>query len=180
MDVKTLCLGALDLGDATGYEIKKMFETGIFSHFHEASFGSIYPALTRLTDEGLLTCKSQQQGGRPDKKIYSITNEGRHELERAIERPVSGDRFKSEFLFVMLFADMLSPEHVTNLLENRVREVRGELDELQAEQDSCVNPGQEFVRRYGEAVMRASLTFINENRHLVENPVRKSEVAPVR
>jgi len=180
MDVKTLCLGALDLGDATGYEIKKMFETGIFSHFHEASFGSIYPALTRLTDEGLLTCKSQQQGGRPDKKIYSITAEGRRELGQAIERPVSGDRFKSEFLFVMLFADMLSPERVTNLLENRIRDVRGELDELQAEQNSCVNPGQEFVRRYGEAVMRASLTFINENRHLVENPVRKNEVAPVR
>lgn len=180
MDVKILCLGALDLGDATGYEIKKMFETGIFSHFHEASFGSIYPALTRLTDDGLLTCKSQQQGGRPDKKIYSITADGRRELEQALERPLAEDRFKSEFLFVMLFADMLSSERVTSLLEDRVQGVRSQLQELQSEQDSCVNPGQEFVRRYGEAVMTASLKFIEENRHLVEDPVRNNEVEPVR
>ncbi len=32
MDVKTLCLGVLCHGDATGYDIKKHFETA-FSHF---------------------------------------------------------------------------------------------------------------------------------------------------
>ena len=52
MNIRTLCLGILSRGDATGYEIKKMAEEGLFSHFVEASFGSIYPALTRMTDEG--------------------------------------------------------------------------------------------------------------------------------
>ena len=51
MNVRTLCLGVLSFGDATGYEIKKMAEDGLFSHFIEASFGSIYPALTKMTDE---------------------------------------------------------------------------------------------------------------------------------
>ena len=80
----------------------------------------------------------------------------------------------------MLFADMLSPERVTSLLEDRVQGIQSELQELQSEQDSCVNPGQEFVRGYGEAVMTASLKFIEENRHLVEDPVRNNEVEPVR
>ncbi len=41
MDAKTLCLGALSRGDASGYEIKKAFEEGPLSHIHEASFGAI-------------------------------------------------------------------------------------------------------------------------------------------
>ena len=52
MDAKTLCLGALSRGDASGYEIKKAFEEGPLSHIHEASFGAIYPALTRLDEQG--------------------------------------------------------------------------------------------------------------------------------
>ena len=40
MDVKTLCLGVLTLGDASGYEIRKQFEEGPFAHFFGASYGS--------------------------------------------------------------------------------------------------------------------------------------------
>ena len=47
MDIKTLCLGVLTQGEASGYDIKKHFEC-VFSHFYVAGFGSIYPALTEL------------------------------------------------------------------------------------------------------------------------------------
>lgn len=176
MDVKTLCLGALERGDATGYEIKKMFETGIFSHFLEASFGSIYPALTRLTKDGLVTCKSHRQGGRPDKKVYSITPSGRKALFEAIARPISDDKFKSEFLFVMLFAESLSEGHVTSLIEDRIRDIRSELELIEAETAST--RGQEFVRRYGEAIMQASINFLEANRHLVEDRTRGKKLEP--
>ena len=39
MDAKILCLGALTCGDASGYEIKKIFEGAPFAHFHQVSFG---------------------------------------------------------------------------------------------------------------------------------------------
>jgi len=39
MDVKTLCLGVLNRGEASGYEIKKQCEEGPFSHFYAAGFG---------------------------------------------------------------------------------------------------------------------------------------------
>jgi PadR family transcriptional regulator AphA len=51
MDIRTLCLGILTFGDATGYTIKKRLE-GPLRHFYDASFGSIYPALRKLTDAG--------------------------------------------------------------------------------------------------------------------------------
>lgn len=169
MDVGTLCLGALDLGDATGYEIKKMFESGLFSHFLDASFGSIYPALTKLTEEGKLTCTSLQQERRPDKKVYSITPAGREALKSRLMRPIGGDRFKSEFLFAMLFADVLPPARIEALLANHVADLRGELSNIQERDDKPLSNGQKFVMQYGEAIMEASLKYIRENRHLVEN-----------
>ncbi len=180
MDVKTLCLGALDAADATGYEIKKMFEDGVFSHFLEASFGSIYPALTRLTEEGLLTCKSQPQDGRPDKKTYSITKAGRATLLETLEQPIAADRYKSEFLFAMQFASVLTPERVTTLIEHRLRETRSELAKIKAEECAGVTPGQEFVRLYGETLMQATIEFIEKNRHFIENSPVKKKLEPAR
>ena len=69
MNVRTLCLGVLTAGEASGYEIKKDIEEGMFSHFIDASFGSIYPALTQLAGEGLLTVRAEEQTGKPDKKV---------------------------------------------------------------------------------------------------------------
>ncbi len=76
MDIRTLCLGILTWGDASGYEIKKIFEDRL-SYFYEASYGSIYPALTKLTDDGLVSCRAEAQDKRPDKKVYAITPTGR-------------------------------------------------------------------------------------------------------
>ena len=50
MDVKTVCLGMLSDGEASGYDLKKQFESS-FGHFFAAGFGSIYPALSSLADE---------------------------------------------------------------------------------------------------------------------------------
>ena len=61
MNVRTLCLGILSVGEASGYEIKKEIEEGLFSHFIDASFGSIYPALTQLNAEGLVTLRAEEQ-----------------------------------------------------------------------------------------------------------------------
>ena len=71
MDVRTICLGILTRGDATGYEIKNLFEDDGYQHFVEASFGSIYPALNRLTEEGLVSVRAEAQEKRPDRKVYS-------------------------------------------------------------------------------------------------------------
>ena len=54
MDVKTVCLGMLTDGDATGYDLKKHFDSS-FGHFYSAGYGSIYPALASLADHGLVS-----------------------------------------------------------------------------------------------------------------------------
>ena len=60
MDIRTLCLGVLSFGAASGYEIKKRVERS-FGSFFDASFGSIYPALNGLTRDGFVSCTAEVQ-----------------------------------------------------------------------------------------------------------------------
>jgi len=47
MDVKTVCLGMLTEGEASGYDLKKHFERSV-GHFWSESYGRIYPMLAQL------------------------------------------------------------------------------------------------------------------------------------
>ncbi len=75
MDVKTVCLGLLTFGEASGYDLKKHFDAA-FEHFFSTGYGSIYPALASLAEEGLADCTAVPQAGRPDRKVYRITAAG--------------------------------------------------------------------------------------------------------
>jgi PadR family transcriptional regulator AphA len=65
MNVSTLCLAILNFGEASGYDIRKMSTEGTFSHFVDASYGAIYPALERLESEGKVEQRMEQQVGKP-------------------------------------------------------------------------------------------------------------------
>lgn len=165
MNVRTLCLGVLQFGEATGYEIKKTVEEGMFNHFIEASYGSIYPALTRMADEGLVTLRQETQSGRPDKKIYAITPAGSAELVRTLSAVPGPDKFKSEFLFVMLLADRLPREHISRVYEGRLADLRAELEELRSCAAECQHQGSRFVVGYGLAVYEASVRYLESQRN---------------
>ncbi len=163
MNVRTLCLGILSIEDATGYEIKKMVEDGMFNHFIEASYGSIYPALTKMTEDGLLLCRAESQSGRPDKKVYSITEAGRGELVRAMSVQPRDDKFKSEFLFMMLLSDLLPGNHLKDVYERRLEDVREEYELIRQMASECDDPGTKFVTGYGLAVFEAKIKYLKEN-----------------
>ena len=162
MNTRILCLGILSFGDASGYEIKKMVEDGMFNHFIEASYGSIYPALIRLTEEGLLDCREEAQTGRPDKKVYTITDEGRRELAAAIMVPPRDDIFKSEFLFIMLLGHLLPRDHLARVYLDRLDQVRAECEMIRECAVSCEDAGTRFATGYGLAVFEAKIKYLEE------------------
>jgi len=110
MNVRTLCLSILYEGEATGYEIRRLCVEGECSYFIEASFGSIYPALAKLEDEGLVTSRTEQQSGKPAKKVYSITEAGRTAFAEELAGPLGDDVFRSPFLLFARFAHILPRE----------------------------------------------------------------------
>jgi DNA-binding PadR family transcriptional regulator len=164
MDIKTLCLGVLCLQDATGYEIRRVFEQA-FSYFHGAGYGSIYPALDKLTAEGLVTCHLERQDKRPDRKLFQVTEAGRKAFRRALAESAPDEKLRSDFLVQMFFAHLLETEDLARLLDRFEQELGHKLDYLNSlilRQD--LTPGMRFGLEYGLATITAKLDVIRRHR----------------
>jgi DNA-binding PadR family transcriptional regulator len=164
MDVRTICLGILTRGDVTGYEIKKMFEDGGLQHFVEASFGSIYPALSRLTDEGLVSVREEPQDKRPDRKVYSITQEGRTAFIAALMKPLPEDRHRSPFVFAMLFSDLLPGSRVESLIDGYIAQGELKLAQLKQNASGPLRTGERFANELGRTMYENMLDFLRTRR----------------
>lgn len=169
MDVKTLCLGALTFGEASGYDIKKFFEC-TFSHFFVAGYGSIYPALADLTGRGLVTCRDEPQEGKPDRKVYALTDAGHRVFLDDLERTPPNHKVRSEFLVQMFFAHQLPRGRIAALFEQRLADIDYKLEQIDAFEaenaggDDPAPPGALFCAGFGRAVLRASRDHILEHR----------------
>lgn len=165
MDVRTICLGILTRGDATGYEIKKLFEDGRFSYFVEASFGSIYPALSRLTEDGMVSVRSEPGTRRPDRKVYSITEQGRGAFVASLGEPLPDDRFRSPFLFAMMFSDFLDRPRVDAMIDDYIADTEAKLAQITCDCGRACNPREAFVCEMGRTIYQGILTFLRERRN---------------
>jgi DNA-binding PadR family transcriptional regulator len=166
MNVKTLCLSILYEGESTGYEIRRLCVEGECSYFIEASFGSIYPALAKLEDEGLVTSRIEQQDGKPAKKVYSITQAGRTAFADELAEPLGEDMFRSPFLLFARFAHILPRELVEQRAQeflDRNVEKRRHLDEAAAEH--CSNAADSWVINYGRAIMDVAEQHMRDHMH---------------
>ncbi len=178
MDVKTVCLGMLTDGPASGYDLKKQFES-TFSHFFAAGYGSIYPALSSLAEQDLVTCEKIPQEGKPDRKVYEITDEGRAYLLTALDDPAPCHKIRSEFLATMCFAHLMPDQQVQTVLNNRLEECAHYIEVISEIENNCVQdwpPGMTFVAGFGKAMIEAMRDYVETNRHLLVDPIQtKSE-----
>lgn len=176
MDVKTVCLGLLSFGEATGYDLKKHFEAS-FDHFFSTGFGSIYPALSALASEGLAECTSVPQDGRPDRKIYRITPAGEAALRMTLATCEPGHKLRSELLALLYFSNLVPPERVKSLLDSRLAQMQLSLSRMR--HTGC--PGEpewpnsvRFVQGFGVALLEAATHYMTTHRHLLESPVKRT------
>ena len=169
IDVKTVCLGILSLGDATGYDLKKRFES-TFGHFFQAGYGSIYPALAQLADTDLVSCCEVMEEGKPAKKVYRITDAGRSQLTETLQSTTPTHKIRSEFLAVLYFSQLVDTAQLNRIIDHRVGEMREVLDlleRLKHDPEADQGAGPRFVRGFGETILRAALSYIEANRDAV-------------
>lgn len=98
-----IVLGIVSEQAMTGYDIQKCIENGI-GMFYKASYGSIYPILSKLLKKEFVTCIDEVQGKRV-KKNYKITAAGKEEFLNWLTQE---DRGSMEvFMAKVFFLDQL-------------------------------------------------------------------------
>ncbi|WP_439032569.1 PadR family transcriptional regulator [Gordonia terrae] len=79
----------------TGYEIGQQFDRTI-GYFWSATHQQIYRTLKKLLDDDLVSVESISQDGRPDKKVYTISDAGRDALAEWAMTPTPVQPLRSD------------------------------------------------------------------------------------
>jgi DNA-binding PadR family transcriptional regulator len=112
MSVPLALLGLLEREPSYGYDLKRDYDT-YFGRDKPLDFGQVYATLGRLTRDGKVAPVEMEAGGGPDRKLYAITDGGKHQFETWLSQPIEPAPHLQTDLFVkVVFALMLgrSPE----------------------------------------------------------------------
>ncbi|MGW5112175.1 PadR family transcriptional regulator [Nocardia sp. NPDC004123] len=122
MKLELLLLGVLGMVPATGYDLKKFFDThGRFMRSN-TQMSQVYRALSRLADEGLVTYEVQERPGPQDAKTYHLTAEGMTVFLDWLTGPYNPPtKFTDpEFLARMSFSGFMTKEQLLRLVETEL------------------------------------------------------------
>jgi DNA-binding PadR family transcriptional regulator len=86
MALEHAILVALTEHSGSGYELARRFDKSI-GYFWSATHQQIYRVLKRMDEAGWVDGEAVAQDGRPDKKVYRVSESGRAELSRWIAEP---------------------------------------------------------------------------------------------
>lgn len=130
---------------------------------------NLYPALNELASEGLVTCQRVEQDSRPAKKIYELTEIGRESCIKSLMNGKARHKVRSEFWFILAYAQFLPRDRVRELLEQRLAEIDQSFEQIQeiTRQGSVLGApfdGQAFIIGMAEASIEGERAYIEKYR----------------
>ena len=122
MSLKNALLGILTYGPMSGYDLKAIFDKSI-NQFWNAGVSQIYRDLGNLESEGCVSSQIVPQKGRPDRKVYTITETGKevfanwlNQFPSDLNMPVRYD-----FLLRIFFGARIPPEDLKFQLQKYIK-----------------------------------------------------------
>ncbi len=147
----------------SGYDVKRFLKS-LSWLIDSPSFGSLYPALHALLEDGLVTVEIMSRQDKPPRKIYSITERGRQALQEWMDQPVAPGVSLKTFVMRLILASNLSPAGLVAHLEQRHSQVAAQrlaLEQTAQATDDDMDLGERLTLDYGLAVAAAELAWLD-------------------
>lgn len=162
-------LGLLTIESMSGYDLG-LTVRGSVGHFWNESYGQIYPNLKKLANEGLVRCKTERQKGKPDRRIYSITDKGRERLHKWLTVPPQPEIPRNELLLKLFFGTQASPDLLIEYVKSMAEKERALLQHFkQVEQEEIARnqkypdaPYWKMAAHFGQLELEAHLRWAEE------------------
>ncbi|MFG3232250.1 PadR family transcriptional regulator [Streptomyces antibioticus] len=169
MSLKYAVLAALLEGEASGYELSKLFDVSL-ANFWPATPQQLYRELERLAQDGLIEARVVQQERRPNKRMFTLTEAGRADLGGfAATPPRRPTAIRDELLIKIQAMDGTDPAVTRELIEERMSWARGKLARYERVRERLVGDrDEETYLREAERVgpyltLMAGIAFEEQN-----------------
>ncbi|MDR1804386.1 MAG: PadR family transcriptional regulator [Treponema sp.] len=149
MSLKYGLLGLLNYGEMTGYELDKAFKDSL-EFFWQGQTSQVYRELNAMENAGWLSSKIEVQTGKPNRKIYAITKQGRDEFMKWLrpgtesqngtaapdESILEALHLRSSFLMKLFFSGELRAEETAAFIMSFRDECRAVLRKMKTTPDN--------------------------------------------
>jgi len=172
--LKYALLGFLNYTPMTGYDLKQFMDAST-SNFWHAKQSQIYATLKKLEQDELVRSHVEPQEGRPDRRVYQITEKGREDLQDWLSQPVMDVEPRKEKLLLKLFfsADQSVEKILTQLriqrslheetLERYQNQTKEVIAQFSASEDMAEHGRYwEATRRFGELYEEMYIRWVDE------------------
>lgn len=119
-------LAALLEGEASGYDLAKAFD-GSVANFWTATPQQLYRELDRMESQGLVQARLVEQERRPNKRLFSLTTDGRAALRDFTARPPRPSAIRDELLVQVQALEVADPDAVREAVRQKVAASRRKL-----------------------------------------------------
>ncbi|HEY0756357.1 MAG TPA: PadR family transcriptional regulator [Ktedonobacteraceae bacterium] len=106
-------------GPLSGYDLKRLFDHTL-SAMWGAAQSQIYKELRRMKELGWVEMTREEQEARPDRKVYSITQEGQVALRQWQARAPEVFQLRDELLLKVLFGTFAAPGDLARHLRDSI------------------------------------------------------------
>ena len=144
MPLEHAILAFIEFQPMSGYDLKKFFDVSV-AHFWSATQSHIYKSLEGLEKKGWAESRIIQQEGKPNRKEYQITDEGRAELRRWLVTPLPLDPVREACLIQIFFSHFSTNEEIAALFEIRMKEIREHIHILKTVAQTAIDENAKRV-----------------------------------
>lgn len=115
--LRYIMLGLLGARPMSGYDIKRAFDRSLATYWNAGS-SQIYTTLKALAASDLVSSEIVPQEGRPNRRVYHLTDAGRLALDAWLDDPAPARYTKDEFLTKLFFCGLTSDDMALRHLQD--------------------------------------------------------------
>ncbi len=174
MSLRHAILVLLQDQEASGYDLAREFANSIGLVWN-ATHQQIYLELGKLSEQDMVHYRHVPQEGKPDKKLYSLTEAGRTELVRWLKKPAGPARIRDAFMVKVAGGSLADTQVLLGELDSLAKQRRERLATFEALAQRLDESGRDdnvynyLTVRRGILDQRAWLQWAEEVRHSLEH-----------
>jgi PadR family transcriptional regulator, regulatory protein AphA len=155
-------LGALERNPAHGYDLYHYLSTSVGAIWN-LKISQVYALLGRLENEGLVSHQRLAQEKRPDRKIFTLTDEGEKVFKEWVGQPVRHVRgLRLEFLSKLHFARDMGRGTATRLIKAQMAVLEEKYQGMRQKAKSTETFMETQALRYRLLQTKAALAWLQE------------------